>query len=183
MNDQGQLPTGSIDVAVIETTAGRGDVPVSMTLNGRLQQVAVAPHLLLVDLLRDTFELTGTKVGCETGQCGACTVLVNGTAVKSCAVLAAQIDGSTVTTIEGLAHDGLLTPIQTALWEKHGVQCGFCTPGLVLSLTDLLGRAPNPSEIEIREWLDGTMCRCGVYQNVIRAVQSVVDARRSGASS
>jgi aerobic carbon-monoxide dehydrogenase small subunit len=178
-NPAEQIPV-SVNVAVIEMST-REDVPVSITVNDHVQQIAVAPHLLLVDLLRDRLGLTGTKVGCETGQCGACTILVDGVAVKSCAILAAQMDGCHVTTIEGLSHDGLLTPIQTALWEKHGVQCGFCTPGIVLSLTDFLGGNPNPSEGQIKERLDGNLCRCGVYQNVIRAVQSVVETRGNGA--
>ena len=149
-------------------------IPVSVTVNGQLHTIDVAPHLLLVDFIRDTLGLTGTKIGCETGQCGACTVLVDGLSVKSCAMLAAQTDGSQITTIEGVSHDEQLTPLQNALWEKHGVQCGFCTPGLTLSLMDLLSRTPRPNEAQIREWMDGNMCRCGVYQNVVRAVQSLV---------
>lgn len=147
----------------------------SVTVNGRVHQATVPAHLLLVDYLRDTLGLTGTKIGCETGQCGACVVLVDGVSVKSCAMLAAQADGCRVTTIEGLAAEHGLTSLQAALWEKHGVQCGFCTPGLVLSLTDLLSRTPRPAEAEIREWMNGIMCRCGVYQNVVRAVQSLAD--------
>jgi carbon-monoxide dehydrogenase small subunit len=148
-------------------------VRVSIRVNAETHETAVPPHQLLVDFLRDTLGLTGTKVGCETGQCGACTVLLDGVSVKSCAVLAAQADGRQVTTIEGVAHDGTLSAIQTALWEQHGVQCGFCTPGIVMSLTDLLARHPKPEERQVRQWLDGTMCRCGVYQNVVRAVLSV----------
>jgi carbon-monoxide dehydrogenase small subunit len=143
-----------------------------------VHETVVAPHLLLVDFLRDQLELTGTKVGCETGQCGACIVLVDGVSVKSCAMLAAQADGCHITTIEGLAVDGSLTPLQTALWEQHAIQCGFCTPGLVLSLTDLLSRNPRPTEKEIRVWMDGIMCRCGVFQNAVRAVQSLTDTNR-----
>jgi aerobic carbon-monoxide dehydrogenase small subunit len=153
-------------------------ISISLTVNGHTHEASIAPHLLLVDFLRDTLGLTGTKIGCETGQCGACTVLVDGASIKSCAMLAAQADGRAVTTIEGLSPDEVLTPLQNALWEKHGVQCGFCTPGLVLSLTDLLARKPNPSAAEIRDWMDGNMCRCGVYQNVVRAVQSLVAAGR-----
>jgi carbon-monoxide dehydrogenase small subunit len=152
-------------------------IPLSLTVNGQVHALTVAPRLLLVDLIRDVLGLTGTKIGCETGQCGACTVLVDGVSVKSCAILAAQADGAKVTTIEGVAPDEQLTPLQNALWENHGVQCGFCTPGLTLSLMDLLSRTPNPSEAEIREWLDGNMCRCGVYQNVVRAVQSLAGSR------
>jgi carbon-monoxide dehydrogenase small subunit len=159
-------------------TAQPESVPVSISVNTRLHARSVAPHLLLVEFLRDTLGLTGTKMGCETGQCGACTILVDGLAAKSCAMLAAQADGSQITTIEGLTRDKALTPLQTALWEKHGVQCGFCTPGLVLSLTDLLGRIPQPSEVQIREQLNGIMCRCGVYQNVVCAVQSLAASGR-----
>jgi carbon-monoxide dehydrogenase small subunit len=152
-------------------------IPLSLTVNGRVHALTVAPRLLLVDLIRDVLGLTGTKIGCETGQCGACTVLVDGVSVKSCAMLAAQADGAKVTTIEGVSPDEQLTPLQNALWEHHGVQCGFCTPGLTLSLMDLLSRTPNPSEAEIREWMDGNMCRCGVYQHVVRAVQSLAGSR------
>jgi carbon-monoxide dehydrogenase small subunit len=148
-------------------------IPVSITVNGQKHEVEVAPHRLLMDFLRDTLGLTGTKNGCETGQCGACTVLLDGVSVKSCGVLAVQADGQEVTTIEGLAAGGSLTPLQTALWEKHGVQCGYCTPGLVLALTDLLNHNPNPAEADILRQLDGVMCRCNVYPNAVRAVQSV----------
>jgi carbon-monoxide dehydrogenase small subunit len=148
------------------------DVPVSITVNGREHRRRVRADLLLVDFLRDDLALTGTKIGCETAQCGACIILVDGVSAKSCAMLAVQADTCHVTTIEGLTQNGF-TPLQDALCEKHGVQCGFCTPGLVLSMTDLLSRNPAPGETEIREWLDGNMCRCGVYQNVVRAVQSL----------
>jgi carbon-monoxide dehydrogenase small subunit len=150
---------------------------VSITVNGELRQATVASHLLLADYIRDHLGLTGTKLGCETGQCGACLVLVNGKSVKSCAVLAAQADGSTITTIEGLSPAEVLTPLQNALWEHHGVQCGFCTPGLVISLTDLLSRNPQPAEDEIRTWMDGIFCRCGIYQNAVRAVQSLTHSK------
>lgn len=154
------------------------NVPVSITVNRQVYQTTVQPGMLLVDFLRDDLGLTGTKNGCETGQCGACTVLVDGISVKSCAMVAAQVDGCHVTTIEGLAQQEL-TPLQEALREHHGVQCGFCTPGMVLSITDMLNRNPNPDEAEIRSWLDGNMCRCGVYQNVVRAVQSLTGAAAS----
>jgi carbon-monoxide dehydrogenase small subunit len=159
------------------TTYG-DSVPVSIKVNGQVHETAVAPHLLLVDFLRTSLCLTGTKVGCESGQCGACTVLVDGMSVKSCTMLAAQADGARVTTIEGLTADGSLTPLQMALWDEHAVQCGFCTPGLVLSLTDLLSRNPHPAEDDIRRWMDGNMCRCGVYQNVVRAVQSLTQSKQ-----
>lgn len=148
------------------------DVPVSIEVNGSQQEATVQPGTLLVDFLRDDLHLTGTKYGCETGQCGACVVLLDGVSVKSCAVLAAQADGSAVTTVEGLSQDGL-GPLQQSMWENHAVQCGFCTPGMLASLSDLLNRNAKPDEAEIREWLDGNMCRCSVYQNAIRAVQSL----------
>jgi aerobic carbon-monoxide dehydrogenase small subunit len=152
-------------------------IPVSITVNGQPHQTDVAPHLLLVNFLRDTLALTGTKIGCETGQCGACIVLVDGVSVKSCAMLAAQADGAKVTTIEGLTPDESLTPLQTALWNLHGTQCGFCAPAMVLSLTDLLSRNAKPDAREIRRWMDGILCRCGVYQNAVRAVQSLAESK------
>lgn len=149
------------------------EVTIHAKVNGQTLQTSVPAHLLLADFLRDTLGLTGTKVGCETGQCGACTVLLDGISVKSCTVLAAQLDGSEVVTIEGLAHAGSMTPLQNAMSEQHAVQCGYCTPGMVLSLTDLLSRNPAPSKMEIRRWMDGNLCRCGVYQNAVRAVLSL----------
>jgi carbon-monoxide dehydrogenase small subunit len=148
---------------------------ISVTVNGTATQAEVEPRLLLVDFLRDTLGLTGAKVGCETGQCGACTILVDGTAVKSCMVLAVQADGATVTTIEGLAPDGQLTTLQQGFWERHGLQCGYCTPAMVLALTELLDRNPTPSEAEIRTHLDGILCRCTGYQKVVEAVQYAVE--------
>ena len=161
---------GTLNIA----TTDAGAVPVSITVNGQVHQVTVPAHRLLVDFLRNDLHLTGTKVGCETGQCGACTVLLDGVAVKGCTVLAVQADGAAVTTIEGLATDGTLTKVQTALWEEHGVQCGYCTPSMVLALTDLLNTNPHPTEHEIRMSMDGIICRCGVYQNVVRAVQTLI---------
>lgn len=158
-------------------TTNEEALPISLTVNARRHQMAVSPHLLLVDFLRDHLGLTGTKTGCETGQCGACLVLVDGKSVKSCAMLAVQADGSEVTTIEGLTPEEALTPIQNALWEHHGVQCGYCTPALVISLTDLLSRNPKPSEHEIRVWMDGIFCRCGIYQNAVKAVRSLTQAQ------
>jgi len=154
-------------------TAQATAIPVSITVNGKASQVAVPRGLLLADYLRDGLGLTGTKVGCESGQCGACTVLLDGASVKSCTVLAAQAAGHQVTTVEGLASDCQLAPLQQAFWEEHAVQCGYCTPGMLLALTDLLARNAKPTEGEIRSWLDGIMCRCGVYQNAIRAVGAV----------
>jgi carbon-monoxide dehydrogenase small subunit len=150
---------------------------ITVTVNGQAHQADVPGHLLLADFVREHLGLTGTKIGCETGQCGACLVLVDGKSVKSCAILAAQADGTNVTTIEGLSPDEKLTPLQNALWEHHGVQCGFCAPGLVISLTDLVSRNPHPSEQEIRTWMDGIFCRCGIYQNAVRAVQSLTQAK------
>jgi len=149
------------------------DIQISAKVNGHPLDTAVPAHVLLADFLRETMGLTGTKVGCETGQCGACTVLLDGVSVKSCTVLAAQIDGSEVVTIEGLASTGVMTPLQSAMSEYHAVQCGFCTPGMILSLTDLLQRNPAPGKDEIRRWMDGNLCRCGVYQNAVRAVLSL----------
>jgi len=154
------------------------ECPISVTVNGREHRESVAADMLLVDYLRDHLGLTGTKFGCDTGQCGSCTVLVDGLSVKSCTMLAVQADGASVTTIEGVSQGGVLTAIQTALWEQHAVQCGYCTPGMVLSLTDLLSRNSQPSQSEIRQWIDGNVCRCGVYQNVVRAVESLIAQAR-----
>ena len=149
------------------------EVTVSMEVNDRLHEAAVPADMLLVNFLRDRLGLTGTKLGCDTGQCGACTILLDGLSVKSCAMLAAQADGFRITTIEGVSQNGSLTALQNAFWEQHAVQCGYCTPGLILSLADLLNRNPHPNEAEIRRWIDGNICRCGVYQNVVRAVESI----------
>lgn len=146
---------------------------VSVEVNGRLHGLTLPSDMRLVDFLRDRLGLTGTKFGCDTGQCGSCTVLLDGVSVKSCTMLAAQADGARITTIEGVSTNGSLTALQNAFWEQHAVQCGYCTPGLILSLADLLNRNPHPSDSEIRHWIDGNICRCGVYQNVVRAVASV----------
>jgi aerobic carbon-monoxide dehydrogenase small subunit len=145
---------------------------VSVTVNGRRQTHTVAPRLLLVHYLREVLGLTGTNVGCDTSQCGSCTVLLDGQAVKSCTVLAVQADGSKVTTIEGLAKNGKLHPLQEAFWEKHGLQCGFCTPGMILAACDLLEKNPEPSDKEIRHGLEGNLCRCTGYQNIVAAIQA-----------
>jgi carbon-monoxide dehydrogenase small subunit len=150
-----------------------------MTVNGKQHEADVEPRLLLVDLLRDTFELTGTKVGCETGQCGSCVVMLNNVSVKSCMLLATQANGGDITTIEGVSPNGHLNTLQEGFWETQGLQCGFCTPGMVMSLTDLLQRNPEPDEAEIRTWLDGNLCRCTGYQNVVRAVQYAVKKNSS----
>ena len=149
-------------------------ISISITVNGHTHTVSVPPHRLLVDFLRDDLGLTGTKVGCESGQCGACTILLDGLAVKGCTVLAAQADGAAVTTIEGIASNGALSKVQDALWTEHGVQCGYCTPAMVLAMTDLLSTNPKPTEQDIRKSMDGIICRCGVYQNVVRAVQTLI---------
>ena len=145
-------------------------VPVSVTVNGRRYDREVEPRQLLVHFIRDLGGITGTKVGCDTSQCGACTVLLDGVAVKSCTCLAVQVDGADITTIEGLAQGGTLHPLQESFWTKHGLQCGFCTPGMILASYELLRQTPNPSEAEIRRGLVGNMCRCTGYQNIVRAV-------------
>jgi aerobic carbon-monoxide dehydrogenase small subunit len=144
---------------------------ITLTVNGRAHRHDVEPRTLLVHYLRDTLHLTGTHVGCDTSQCGACTVLLDGHAVKSCTLLAAQADGSAVTTIEGLAKGSELHPVQDAFWHEHGLQCGFCTPGMVISAVDLLARNPDPSEDDIRRGLEGNLCRCTGYHNIVKAVQ------------
>jgi aerobic carbon-monoxide dehydrogenase small subunit len=145
---------------------------VSMTVNGRAVSGDVEGRTLLVQFLRENLHLTGTHVGCDTSQCGACVVHVNGESVKSCTMLALQADGAEVTTIEGLARNGELHPMQEAFRENHGLQCGFCTPGMVMSAVDLLKKNPNPDEDEIREWLEGNICRCTGYHNIVKAIQS-----------
>jgi aerobic carbon-monoxide dehydrogenase small subunit len=152
---------------------------VSMTVNGRAVTREVEPRTLLVDLLRQHLDLTGTHVGCDTSQCGACVVHVNGQSVKSCTVLALQAEGAQVTTIEGLAKNGELHPMQAAFREHHGLQCGFCTPGMIMSAIDLVQRNPDPSEHEIREWLEGNLCRCTGYHNIVKAVAAAAAQMRS----
>ncbi len=152
-------------------------LPVSISVNGRAIQRDVEPRLLLVHFLRDVLGLTGTKIGCDTSQCGSCTVLLDGIAVKSCTCLAVQADGTSVTTVEGLAPPGELHPVQEAFWEKHGLQCGFCTPGMMIAAHELLRTSPAPNSEQIRHALEGNMCRCTGYQNIVRAV---AHAARSG---
>ena len=144
---------------------------VSMTINGAPQSHEVEPRLLLVHYIRELAGLTGTHVGCDTSQCGACTVHVNGVAVKSCTLLSVQCDGAQVLTIEGLAKDGKLHPIQEGFWEKHGLQCGFCTPGMIMSAHQMLQRNPRPTEAQIRRDLEGNLCRCTGYHNIVKAIQ------------
>ena len=145
---------------------------ITVTVNGTTERRDVEPRMLLVHLLRDDLRLTGTHVGCDTSQCGACTVLLDGAAVKSCTVLAVQADGASVTTIEGVATNGQYHPMQTAFWEQHGLQCGFCTPGMIMASIELLKRTPNPSEEEIRHGLEGNICRCTGYHNIVKAVSA-----------
>jgi carbon-monoxide dehydrogenase small subunit len=149
---------------------------VSLTVNGSRREAEVEPRQLLAYFLRDDLGLKGTNVGCDTSSCGSCTVLIDGESVKSCTVLAVQADGSEVTTIEGLASDGELHPVQQAFHENHGLQCGFCTPGFVMAVVSLLEENPNPSEEEIRVGLEGNLCRCTGYQNIVRAVQAAAGA-------
>ena len=144
---------------------------VSMTVNGVTRESDVEPRTLLVHHIREGLGLTGTHVGCDTSQCGACTVIMNGKAVKSCTVLAVQAEGADITTVEGLAKDGELHPIQQGFWEEHGLQCGFCTPGMIMTTYDLLSRNPNPTEGEIRHALEGNLCRCTGYQHIVKSIQ------------
>ena len=157
------------------------NVPVSVEVNGVARRSEVEPRQLLVHYLRETLGLTGTHVGCETGQCGACTVLVDGQAVKSCMVLSAQVDGAAVTTIEGVAPAGTLHPIQRAFWEQHGIQCGYCTPGMVVATQALLREDPDPDEAAIRHALEGNICRCTGYHNIVASVQAAAKELRAGA--
>ena len=151
-------------------------VPLRVTVNGEARSAEVEPRLLLVHFLRENLGLTGTHVGCDTTNCGACTVHLDGQAVKSCTVLAVQADGAEVTTIEGLAGEGDLHPLQEAFWAEHGLQCGFCTPGMIMAAADLLERNPNPSEDDVRHALEGNLCRCTGYHNIVKAVMSAAAA-------
>ena len=152
----------------------------TLTINNQRREDYVEPRMLLVHDLRDIAGLTGTHVGCETSLCGACTVLVDGNAVKSCTMLAVQADGAEIITVEGLVHDGQLHPVQEGFWEEHGLQCGYCTPGMIMASVDLLSRNSNPSEAEIRHALEGNLCRCTGYQHIIKAVQYAANKMRSG---
>ncbi|WP_151177295.1 (2Fe-2S)-binding protein [Hypericibacter terrae] len=151
---------------------------VSMTVNGKSVSGEVEARTLLVHFLREKLSLTGTHVGCDTSQCGACVVHVNGKSVKSCTMLAVQADGASVTTIEGLANGADLHPMQAAFKEHHGLQCGFCTPGMVMSAVDLVKNNPAPSEKEVREWLEGNICRCTGYHNIVKAIQAGAQAMK-----
>jgi carbon-monoxide dehydrogenase small subunit len=157
------------------------ELPVELTVNGRRRRGVVEPRITLADFLRETCGLTGTHLGCEHGACGACTVLLDGQAVRSCLVFAVQADGQEVTTVEGIAGgDGELSPVQSALKECHGLQCGFCTPGFVTSITALLADNPDPSDDEIREGLSGNFCRCTGYQGIVNAVRLAAEKTRNG---
>jgi aerobic carbon-monoxide dehydrogenase small subunit len=151
---------------------------IRVTVNEVEHQSSVEPRMLLVQYLREGLNLTGTHIGCDTGQCGACTILMNGQSVKSCMVLAVQADGAQVQTVEGLAQNGEYHPIQAAFWEKHGLQCGFCTPGMMMAAVGVLQRNPNPTDDEIREQLEGNLCRCTGYQNIVAAVRAAADQMR-----
>jgi len=151
---------------------------VSITVNGKVRKATVEPRVLLAHFLRDQLNLTGTHIGCDTSQCGACTVLIDGRSVKSCTVFAVQADGSQVTTVEGLARDGRLHPLQEGFWEEHGLQCGYCTPGMIMSAVNLLNEHPQPTEQQIREGISGNFCRCTGYQHIVNAVQHAAKAGR-----
>ncbi|EFO81975.1 (2Fe-2S)-binding domain protein [Oscillochloris trichoides DG-6] len=148
---------------------------ITLTVNGTRYTRDVEPRTLLVHFLREQLNLTGTHIGCDTSQCGACVVHLNGVSVKSCTTLAVQCDGAEITTIEGLAPEGTLHPLQEAFWELHGLQCGYCTPGMIMSAADLLAKNPHPTPSEIRHGLEGNLCRCTGYENIVRAVSSAAE--------
>ncbi|HVC80461.1 MAG TPA: (2Fe-2S)-binding protein [Chloroflexota bacterium] len=154
---------------------------VALRVNGKSYEHEVNPRTLLVHHLRETLGLTGTHVGCDTSQCGACTIVMNGLSVKSCTVLAVQADGAEILTVEGLAENGVLHPLQQGFWEKHGLQCGFCTPGMLMAAYNLLNRNPNPSDDEIRHGLEGNLCRCTGYHNIVAAIRWAAEEMRTGA--
>ena len=161
-----------------------GELHVALEVNGEHREVDVEPRRLLVEVIREDLGLTGTHVGCDTSQCGACTLHVDGRAVKSCTMLAAQADGTDVTTIEGMAGpDGALHPLQNAFWEKHGLQCGFCTPGMIMTAADLLQRNVDPTEEEIRHAIEGNICRCTGYHNIVAAIRDAARVMREGAGA
>jgi carbon-monoxide dehydrogenase small subunit len=157
---------------------------IALVVNGQPREGDVEPRRMLVQFLREELELTGTHVGCDTSQCGACTVHVDGKAVKSCTMLAVQADGATIQTIEGMqAADGALHPLQQAFWEKHGLQCGFCTPGMIMAAADLLTRDTEPSDAEIRHAIEGNICRCTGYHNIVAAIREAAATMRAGAGA
>lgn len=152
-------------------------IPIQVTVNGKQHQAEVDPRLLLVHFIREELELTGTKIGCDTSQCGACVVLMNGSSLKSCTMLAVQADGAEITTIEGLATDGNLHPLQEAFWNNHGLQCGYCTAGMILASVELLERNPHPTAEEVRQGLEGNLCRCTGYHNIVKSVLAAAEAK------
>jgi carbon-monoxide dehydrogenase small subunit len=156
---------------------------VRVTVNGEVREADVEPRLLLVHLIRDVFGLTGTHIGCDTSNCGACTVLVDGESTKSCTMLAVQADGRSITTIEGLADGTRLHPLQQAFWDQHGLQCGFCTPGMIMQAAWLLARNPDPTEDEIRHGISGNLCRCTGYLNIVKAIQQAAAEMRAAAAA
>ena len=161
-----------------------GELHVALEVNGEHREVDVEPRRLLVQVIREDLGLTGTHVGCDTSQCGACTVHIDGRAVKSCTMLAAQADGADITTIEGMAaSDGALHPLQNAFWEKHGLQCGFCTPGMIMAAADLLARNQDPNDDEIRHAIEGNICRCTGYHNIVAAIREAARVTREGAGA
>jgi len=155
---------------------------INVTINGVAHQSEVEPRVLLVHYLRDVAGLTGTHVGCETSLCGACTVMLDGQAVKSCTILAVQCDGSKITTIEGMSTNGKLHPVQEGFWEEHGLQCGYCTPGMIITAAQILERNPDPSDAEIRHGLEGNLCRCTGYQHIVQAVQYAAKKMKSNSA-
>ena len=155
-------------------------VPLRMTVNGAVREAEVEPRLLLVHFIRETLRLTGTHVGCDTSSCGACTVILNGRAVKSCTIFAVQANGGEVLTVEGLASGATLHPVQEAFWSEHGLQCGYCTPGMLMSAYWLLQRNPQPSDEEIRVAISGNLCRCTGYVNIVKAIQYAANTMRAG---
>jgi carbon-monoxide dehydrogenase small subunit len=156
---------------------------ITLTVNGEVREADVEPRLLLVHLLRDEFRLTGTHIGCDTSNCGACTIHVNGESAKSCTMLAVQADGASITTIEGLAPAGGLHPLQQAFWDQHGLQCGFCTPGMIMQAAWLLAQDAEPSDQEIREGISGNLCRCTGYVNIVKAIQEAAGTLRASDSA
>jgi aerobic carbon-monoxide dehydrogenase small subunit len=159
-----------------------GSIPVRVEVNGETREDMIEPRLLLIHYLRDVVGLTGSHVGCDTSNCGACTVLLDGESCKSCTVLAVQADGASVTTIEGMGTEGNLHPLQEAFWSEHGLQCGYCTPGMIMAAADLLARNPNPTDEEIRHGLEGNLCRCTGYHNIVKAVKQAAGAREEVAA-
>ncbi len=154
---------------------------ISVTINGTTHQKEVEPRTLLVHFIRDTLGLTGTNIGCDTAQCGACTIHMDGMSVKSCSTLAVQADGADITTIEGLAQNGELHPMQQAFWDNHGLQCGYCTPGMIMAATKLVENNPNISEDEIRHGLEGNICRCTGYANIVKSIKAAAQTMKGGA--